>query len=356
MNDLLICMSGGRTSAHMTKKLLDEYGDKYNIIVCFANTGQENDKTLDFVNQCDKEFGFNTVWLEAVVHNGRTACTHKVVTYETASREGEPFIEMAKKYGIPNKGYPHCTRELKENSIHSYIAEIGWEKGEYETALGMRIDEPKRVLGQKVINIFKKYCEIRDLEEMMEIRFEFIKRLNDSKEHKKWDVSPISYASEYIEDLLVGKGALYDDLFYICDYWSGKNDPQNKIYPLVDFFPADKLDVMDFWGGQSFDLGLHDYQGNCTWCYKKSTKKHFQLLSDDLSSFDFPDILDKKYGHNGNNKINGVLVDFDRTIFRNYMTAEKLKQLYLDTEYRQVTIFDNEAQEGCAESCEPFAS
>ena len=45
-------MSGGRTSAFMTKKILDEYSDQYEIVVCFANTGQENDATLDFVKEC----------------------------------------------------------------------------------------------------------------------------------------------------------------------------------------------------------------------------------------------------------------------------------------------------------------
>ena len=30
-------MSGGRTSAYMTYRLLNEYSDKYEIIVCFAN-------------------------------------------------------------------------------------------------------------------------------------------------------------------------------------------------------------------------------------------------------------------------------------------------------------------------------
>ena len=114
-------MSGGRTSAFMTKMILDNYKDKYDIVVCFANTGQENDATLDFVNNCDKHFGFNTVWLEAVVNEGRVACSHRVVDYDSASRKGEPFEEVVKKYGIPNNGYPHCTRELKENPIHSYI-------------------------------------------------------------------------------------------------------------------------------------------------------------------------------------------------------------------------------------------
>lgn len=60
-NNLVISFSGGRTSAYMTKYLLDNYAEKYNFYVVFANTGQEHEKTLEFINNCDKHFNFNTV-------------------------------------------------------------------------------------------------------------------------------------------------------------------------------------------------------------------------------------------------------------------------------------------------------
>ena len=67
----------------------------------FANTGQEHEKTLEFINNCDMHFGFNTVWIEAVTHpNKKKASTAKVVNFETASRKGEPFGVIS-KYGIP---------------------------------------------------------------------------------------------------------------------------------------------------------------------------------------------------------------------------------------------------------------
>jgi len=36
-----------------------------------------------------------------------------LVTFETASRNGEPFEEMIQKYGITNMQSPQCTRNLK---------------------------------------------------------------------------------------------------------------------------------------------------------------------------------------------------------------------------------------------------
>jgi hypothetical protein len=144
---LLLSYSGGRTSAFMTKYMLDNCADEYDDIrVVFANTGQESPETLDFVHECDKRFGFNVVWVEAEVnHKKRVGTKHKIVSYETASRRGEPFEDVIKKYGIPNKAFPHCTRELKLRPITSYLRSIGWGKGSYDTAIGIRADEIDRV-------------------------------------------------------------------------------------------------------------------------------------------------------------------------------------------------------------------
>lgn len=142
----LVSFSGGRSSAYMAYRLKQDYSDKFHLKFLFANTGQENEATLDFVNKCDKEFGLGVVWLEAVVHHGeKRGCTHKVVTYETASRKGEPFEAMISKYGIPNKSYPHCTRELKLNPMRSYLWSKGWEVSDYLSFVGVRADEPDRL-------------------------------------------------------------------------------------------------------------------------------------------------------------------------------------------------------------------
>src|ERR1700693_4621625 len=58
----LVSFSGGETSAYMTHWLLKQKPyDEY--LVVFANTGQENEATLEFVRQCDEHFGFHTVWI-----------------------------------------------------------------------------------------------------------------------------------------------------------------------------------------------------------------------------------------------------------------------------------------------------
>lgn len=146
MDKLFISFSGGETSAYMMQWALKNLAHKYKDIVCiFANTGQENEETLSFVNRCQMFFGFDVVWVEAKVHSGRKGSTHRVVDFLSASRNGKPFEEMIKKYGIPNQAYPHCTRELKLNPMTSYLRSIGWQAGSYDTAIGIRSDEIDRV-------------------------------------------------------------------------------------------------------------------------------------------------------------------------------------------------------------------
>lgn len=141
---LLISFSGGRTSAYMTKMLLDNYQDKYDMIVVFANVGRERQQTLDFVHECDKRFGFNTIWIECQTNpiHGK-GVTAKVVDYETADLSGKVFEEMIQKYGLPNMNAPICTRNLKTYTIKAYMRQQGFKK--YYNAIGIRIDEVDRV-------------------------------------------------------------------------------------------------------------------------------------------------------------------------------------------------------------------
>ena len=147
--NILVSFSGGKTSAYMAQRIKRE-NKTDNLFFVFANTGQEREETLEFVERCDKEYGLNVVWVEAVVASDKgTGTRHKIVDFKTASRDGEPFESVMKKYGISNKSYPHCTRELKLAPINTWAKDN--IKGEYKTVIGIRIDEVRRVKGQKNI-------------------------------------------------------------------------------------------------------------------------------------------------------------------------------------------------------------
>ena len=144
---LAISFSGGRTSAVMTKLCVEKFKDTHDIAITFANTGCEHENTLDFVNKCDKHFGWGVVWIEAVVNPEKgKGIRHKVVDYETASRYGEPMEADFAKHGLPGPGWLHCTRDTKELPIKDYLKSVlGWKLGEFWIAIGIRADEVDRV-------------------------------------------------------------------------------------------------------------------------------------------------------------------------------------------------------------------
>jgi len=142
---LLISFSGGRTSAFMAAFI--NAHKKYNQwqkIFVFANTGKELPETLDFVNECDERWGLGVVWIEADINPTKGKGTnYKIVDFDSASRNGEPFQSLIEKYGLPSKYYRHCTRDLKEIPIHKYAKSIFGS--DYLTAIGIRADEKHRL-------------------------------------------------------------------------------------------------------------------------------------------------------------------------------------------------------------------
>lgn len=262
---LVVSVSGGRSSMYMAYRLYQEYGDKFDLLLVFANTGQELEETLLFVHQFTEVFCIPVVWIEAEVDPEVGKGTkHRVVDYYSASRDGRPFEDVIRKYGIPNVSRPRCTEELKIFPINSYKRSVGW-KG-VQQAIGIRADEPRR------------------------------------------------YA---------------------------KRKPKT-LYPLVDWFPVTKQDVVDWWAKQSFDLNLLEWEGNCAWCYKKSLTKLKKMADKRPEVFDFPERMEKEYGMV--RSVNGKPFRF----FRGNRTAADIRALNI--EVKDLIIEDITSE--CGETCE----
>ena len=148
MRRLLISFSFGETSAYMTWWILKNNASHPDlgydeVLVVFANTGEEWEQTLEFGRRCDEAFGFGTVWIEGVQQEGRKPPLVKVVDFETAARDGEPFESSIVKYGIPNQKFKDCTRNMKRKPIEQYAKGLGWK--DYDIAIGIRADEMDRI-------------------------------------------------------------------------------------------------------------------------------------------------------------------------------------------------------------------
>ncbi len=91
----VISFSGGRTSAYMLWRVLEaNAGLPSDAVVLFANTGKEEEETLCFVRDCSLNWGVPITWLEYLSDYPK----YRVVDFDTASRNGEPF-EAAKARG-----------------------------------------------------------------------------------------------------------------------------------------------------------------------------------------------------------------------------------------------------------------
>ena len=139
-----ISFSGGRTSAYMLKQVLDANGGLPDeAIICFANTGKEEEATLEFVRACSANWGVPITWLEYQDAEA-TADRWKVVSFDSASRNGEPFETLIRRRSyLPNPVARYCTVELKVRVIHRHLKYIGWT--EWNSMLGIRADEQRRL-------------------------------------------------------------------------------------------------------------------------------------------------------------------------------------------------------------------
>ena len=272
--NIIVSFSGGRTSAYMGWWL--KHHTDHELMFVFMNTGCEHEKTLEFLDRCDKEWDLNLVWLEAVVNPEKGKGTkHKVVTFETASRNGEPMEDVIRKYGLPNQNYIHCTRETKLQPVQSWVKENGIQ--DYKMAIGIRADE--------------------------------IDRVN----------------SDYIN--------------------------LNLVYPLITMNTTTENNIMWWWSQQDFDLGIHQYEGNCRWCYKKTYRKLATIAKADPVAFDFPARMEREYADIG--------LYEPRSMFRGNRTTQDVLNMvdsvlpFNPTSTTQPDMFWDETG-GCSESCEVY--
>lgn len=141
-----ISFSGGRTSAYMLWRVLQSNGGLPDeAVVCFANTGKEDEATLRFVRDCSVNWGVPITWLEYLPVEPR----FKVTDFENAARNGEPFEALIRHRGLlPNPVARGCTQELKIRPMGRYLLSLGMvdtgSEGENFSWVGMRADEQRR--------------------------------------------------------------------------------------------------------------------------------------------------------------------------------------------------------------------
>lgn len=132
---------------------------------------------------------------------------------------------------------------------------------------------------------------------------------------------------------------------------SGRTISAGGIYPLVKW-DISKEDVNRFWHHQPFRLQLKGYEGNCKWCWKKSTRKHYTLLNERPEIYDFPERMESLYPLSGHN-VDGA----PRVFFRGNKSTKQLRWEASTIHFTPAgddSIYDPELDTAgdCSESCE----
>lgn len=149
---VMISFSGGRSSGYMLHQILQAMGGQQpNVHILFANTGKEMPETLDFVRDCEVNFGCRITWLEYRFDFDKRKSGFVVVDHATASRDGEPFAQLIRaKKMLPNVAHRFCTEELKIKTMTRYMRTIGHQ--DYLNVIGLRADEPRRIAKMRAKN------------------------------------------------------------------------------------------------------------------------------------------------------------------------------------------------------------
>lgn len=182
---MILNISGGRTSMVMLRRYLDANGGRLpaEAHAVFANTGKERPETLDFLARCAEAWGVDLRWIERAPGGG-----FREVTYETASRDGEPLATLfrERRY-LSNPVTRFCTADGKIKTARDYMRAQGYDH--WTSAVGLRYDEPARVhkLRNREADEWDVACPLYDAKITKRHVTEFWKRQPFDLALKSWE-------------------------------------------------------------------------------------------------------------------------------------------------------------------------
>lgn len=141
--NIFCSVSAGYSSVMMAIKMREWYPN-HNIINVMANTSKERKESLEFMNECDKYFGLNLIWIEADIRVNEIGNGYFVKTYDELFTDGEIYEKGIQKYGIASNVNKWCNKDLKYRPMLKFADEI-LGRNDYSIAIGIRADELDRV-------------------------------------------------------------------------------------------------------------------------------------------------------------------------------------------------------------------
>ncbi len=159
----VVSFSGGRTSAYLCYLMIEKFGLD-NVDFIYMDTGAEHPKTYEFIRKVNDYLGLNLVCLRGSFNTpmGKGG-VYSVVDVNDIGCDLKPFSSLCNKYGTPSVVGTWCTSRMKEETHDRYCNEKYGRKG-YETWIGIRADEPRRLKGVGKRVDLRYMAEITDAE------------------------------------------------------------------------------------------------------------------------------------------------------------------------------------------------
>lgn len=246
----VVSWSFGRSSSYLVIAAIEEFGVE-NVEIVAMDTGAEHPKTYEFARKFDRyvryQYGKQITYLRTKFNPelGK-ANSYSVVGTDDIKPDLKPFSEMLKKYGTPYIGGMFCTDRMKLVPFTKYCNDK-YGRGNYETWLGIRSDEPSR--------LFNPFLA-KKLKERGFPQFYFEDILRWANEDNT--LSKVRISARGVDDIL-------EDLKLSVK--------KSKVRYLAELGEVEKQDVLGFWKEMPFDLDLDEWNGNCVFCPKKSNLK-----------------------------------------------------------------------------------
>ena len=345
----VVSFSGGRTSAYLCHLMIEKFG-RDNVDFVYMDTGGEHPKTYDFIRNVNEHFNLNLTCLRGDFSKPMgKGVGYKIVSIDEIGPDLVPFKGMMAKYGVPYIGGMFCTDRMKLKPYKKYCDDTYGAKS-YETWLGIRADEPKRYLSERVVKYYNDQDE-QDLD------FDAFAKLfnamveNEGDPRGKVDIFDGCWTEPSDHD----KSRFFNEWQYAVDMIEDayENKTKNNLHYMVEISNSEKQDVLSFWSKMPFDLDLEEWLGNCVNCPKKSNLKLAAAQRDEpetyhawLGAIYSPDVRhDDNTGHHsqmyrGKQSLEQVVAMFDGS------TGDEIKSRIRGAKMTETG--------SCSESCEVF--
>ncbi len=281
---LLIGMSGGQTSGYQLRLFLDALGGKITgrRRVCFANTGDEDERTLKFVERISLEWDVDIAWLEYrfVPFPDSLLCNpefQKLRRDQVACRK-DKALRKAVAVMMEDACFPQNAASIRRgreclNGKHTYdivnYATASRNKEPYQAALEAREAYRLAVKGLKgVLPCPAQRICTGELKIKTMARYLF----------DMWGVKPKEYN--------VALALRADEMHRVDSAMAADVDSGIPYFPMADAGIVG-ADVVGFWNSQPFRLGMKSYEGNCGRCFMKKKHALSRLIHRDPSSADW---------------------------------------------------------------------